>query len=172
MKKVRDYITIDWKKVICIILDLILYVGLYVATLFVYIKHYSVTTQENYDILTIIWNELANVATIAPVFGAIFINVLILKIRPQIPRTLRMFWSIMEVGLILFYRVAIAIEMHRVIIALVGLVVYPVSNKTLRRWGNKVYFSKTDWRMEKCTLFCYADRWGRAGIENHGAKRG
>ena len=30
------------------------------------------------------------------------------------------------------------------------LVVYPVSNKTLRRWGNKVYFSKTDWRMEKC----------------------
>ena len=30
------------------------------------------------------------------------------------------------------------------------VVVYPVSNKTLRRWGNKVYFSKTDWRMEKC----------------------
>ena len=30
------------------------------------------------------------------------------------------------------------------------LVVYPVSNKTLRRCGNKVYFSKTDWRMEKC----------------------
>lgn len=112
-----------WKRVICQLIETGLVISVYIISCCICMKYYQVQdySDQIQDVLLVIWNELVNLATLAPVVGAIAINWFMKKYKMDISEPFRVSWSIIGVVLILFFRVAIVIGIHQVIIALIGL---------------------------------------------------
>ncbi len=128
-----------WKKMVCQLVETVLVISVYFISCYICMKYYKVQdySKQTQDVLLIIWNELVNLATLAPVVGAIAINWFMKKYKMDISEPFRISWSIIGVALILFFRVAIVIGIHRVIIALIGLGGYFVCFILAQLFGSK-----------------------------------
>ena len=74
------------------------------------------------DILQTIWDEIANITTIAPMLCLFATNYIANKINPNISGHIRILWNTIGVVMLLFYRVFIALGLHPVLLAGEGIV--------------------------------------------------
>lgn len=105
-------------------LEIVIGIIIYISSIYVFInmnKPVFVITTSSVVIQTL-WDEIVNVATIAPVVGVFISNRVLIKINSNISELIRISWNILGVVIILFYRIAIALEFHPVIIACGGVV--------------------------------------------------
>lgn len=95
----------NWKKALYQFIEIGLVSSLYFISCYVCMKYYNIQDypDKSEDILLVIWNELVNVATLAPIAGVIAINWFMKKCKIKISEPFRIAWSIIGVVLILFF---------------------------------------------------------------------
>lgn len=102
------------------------YAVVYMITIYLYVTRYSWPRYRlnSEGILITFWNEIPNVATIAPVVIAGLINWKFRNTGSIKTKINRAFKSVVGTLILFFYRVAVAVELPQVIFALVGIMQY------------------------------------------------
>lgn len=100
----------------------------YIITIYLYTTHYTwpKTIMNGDDIPLIIWNEIANVTTVAPVVIFGLMNVKLKNVGTKKEKIVRIVESIFGTVLFWFYRVAVALELSPAVFAIVGFAQYLV----------------------------------------------
>ena len=125
-----EHITMNWKisdRQKRIVTDGALAI-FYIITIYLYTTHYTwlKTIMNGDDIPLIIWNEIANVTTVAPVVIFGLMNVKLKNVGTKKEKIVRIVESIFGTVLFWFYRVAVALELSPAVFAIVGFAQYLV----------------------------------------------
>ena len=112
-----------------LVITLVVCTGFFVAALVAFVKGYSVPTKVSpqTSFLEILHTEYANLSSIISLLIPAIPYYLIAKINPEYPKIFRFIWPFIFAVLIIYYRLAIDMELHRVLMAIVGYIFYLIT---------------------------------------------
>lgn len=125
-----EHITMNWKisdRQKRIVTDGALAI-FYIITIYLYTTHYTwpKTIMNGDNIPLSVWNEIANVTTVAPVVFFGLMNVKLKNVGTKKEKIVRLVESTFGTVLFWFYRVAVALELSSAVFAIVGFAQYLV----------------------------------------------